>query len=645
MTTKTMTKPKDADKQLRFGGRAAVVDASANDVRMDADAQTVTFPLSSEEPYSRYYWKYGRDLDEVLSHKSSAVDLSWLNSGNAPVLDTHSRYELKNQIGVIEKAWIENERIYVTVRLSNAESDAATVSKIMDGIVRNVSVGYEIMKYEVNEDAGTFTATRWMPKEASFVPIPADPTVGVGRSDSERKEYQMSEKTKANGGASTAVINAVLPGGDTRTDEERAESMTNAINEITALGKQHNQQDLARSFLKGALERGTEPELALFKGIVAAQLPDGTPLVNTEIGMTEKERNSFSLLKVARKLADPNYNGAGFELEAMQAAAEQRGTDGTGAFSVPTDVTESWGRFTVDGREYRTTDMSEIQRSYQRMGIRAAIGTGGNPNVLTTDHMAERFIDNLRNQSSILRAGVTMMEGLSDNVEIPGGDQNIVAAWLASEDADAAESVPTFRKVTMSPNDVAAYTDMTRRMLQQSTIAMEAYVRSQLLEGHRVAIDSAGVYGSGASGVPTGVVNTTGIGAVDFATASQPTRNELIDIETAVDLTNRAGDVTHLINSTMNGHFRKTPVLAGGNVARFLSDEFGPSTIKSNQILGTDVVSGVWSDMAMGMWDGLQLDRSTEAKFLSGGLRLRSIQTVDFAVLRVGSFVLGRFLP
>ena len=43
----------------------------------------------------------------------------------------------------------------------------------------------------------------------------------------------------------------------------------------------------------------------------------------------------------------------------------------------------------------------------------------------------------------------------------------------------------------------------------------------------------------------------------------------------------------------------------------------------------------------MGMWGSLELDRSTEAKFLSGGLRIRAIQSVDFGVRRVGSFALG----
>lgn len=617
--------------------RGASVD---NNVRMDSeDSNVITFPLSSEEPYSRWYWEHG-ELDEILSHDPSAVDLTWLKSGNAPVLDTHTRWELRNQIGVIEDAEIRDGRIYVTVRLSNAEDDASSVQKIKDGIIRNVSIGYEIQKYEVDEDAGTYTATRWTPKEASFVPLPADPTVGIGRT-ADMKGKHMKPATNPDGGD-----NAVMPGA--KSDEERAAELTAAINEITALGKQHNMQDMARECIAGAVKRGVNPNLALFKGIVAANLPEGTPLVNNEIGLTDAERQSFSIMNLARHLADPSFKGAGFEIEASQAAAEKLGRDGTGGFSLPDDLMNSFGRFTVDGISYRATGMGAITDSLQRMGVRAPVSAGvvggntGNPNILTVDHMAERFIDNLRNQSSYLRAGVTVMEGLSSDVEIPGGDQNIAAAWLASEDADAAESTPTFRKITLSPKDVAAFTDLTRRMLQQSTIAIEAYVRMQLLEAHRIAVDAAGIYGSGATGIPLGIVNTTGIGSVPFATAGTPSYNELVDVETTVENTNRMGNVTHLISSTMRGEWRKTQVTPGAPTGKFIHDQFGDAAIKSNQILPADVVSGVFADAIMGTWGGLQLDRSTEAKFLSGGLRLRSIQTVDMAVARVGSFVLGR---
>lgn len=619
MTTRQMQRKNSVKPDTRTLNRDDAGLKLERQVSSEEDG-VVTFPLSSEEPYQRYYWSYDGYLDEILSHDRSAVDLEFLNSGNAPLLDSHRAHGgLAMQIGVIRKAWLEGQRLYVEVKFSNRSGAQEIYQDVKDGIIRNVSVGYEVIEHSVNEKAGTLTVTKWKPREASFVTIPADTTVGMGRSGHEVKGTQMEND------------DLTLPGltADQRTDEQRAEAMQSAINEISALASEHNMGDVARSFISGALSQGREPSLAVFKGIVSASLPEGTPLVNTDIGLSESERQTFSIARLMRSIVEPGYTGAGFEQEAVAAARQAAGHEPSqGGFMLPSDLMRSWGSYRdQDGNAYG----------------RAALATGGNPNILTTDHLAESFIENLRNMSAVVGAGATMLEGLDSNVEIPGGDQNIAAAWLASEDANAAESNPTFRKITLDPKDVAAFTDVTRRMLQQSTIDIENYIRSQMTEAMRLAIDSAALYGSGAAGVPEGVANTTGIGGVTFAGAV-PTREEIIDLRTDVAVTNAGRGVTYLGNSAMVGDLQKTKVDAGSGIF-LMGDEadrlVGNAFRESNQVTNGDLFAGIWSDLIIGMWGGMQLDRSTEAKFLSGGIRFRVIQTVDTAVRRVGSFSLG----
>jgi HK97 family phage major capsid protein/HK97 family phage prohead protease len=610
--------------------------------RQGDDEDSVIFPLSSEEPYRRYYWSVGKELDEILVHDDSSIDMGFMNSGNAPLLDTHKAYQgLGAQIGIVRRAWIENKRLYVEVKFSNRPEAQAIKADVMQGIVRNVSVGYEVTKYEIDEDNETYRVIGWKPKEASFVPLPADETVGIGRSaDGTQKEGLMTTQTRSPSDEGTATLPglAVI---DQRSEDERAQAMEESINEITSLASEHNIQDVARSYVLGCMQRGEEPSLPVFRGIARAQIPSGTPLRNEDIGLTDNERQSFSIMEVCRRLADPNYSGGEFEMEAVR-AAEQNSERGSrsGGFIIPAEVMNNWSDFRVDG-----VNSHQVSRSQMQAMMRAAFGTGTSTatNILTTDHLSERFIDNLRNESAVLGAGATMLEGLDSDVEIPGADANIAAAWLASEDANAAESNPSFRKVEMSPKDVAAFTDMTRRMLQQSTIAFEAYVRSQLIEAHRIAIDSAALYGGGASGVPEGVSNITGIGSVTFA-AAIPTRSEIIDLRTAVAATNRGRGGAYLGNSNMVGDLQKTKVDAGSGI--FLMNDSADRLVgnpfsETNQITDGDLWYGYWPDLLIGMWGGLELGRSTEAKFLSGGLRLRSIQTVDMNVTRVGSFALG----
>lgn len=634
-TMKMMTR--DAQPVQELTQRAELLDFTRDDGEDDTQKK-YTFPLSSETPYGR--WRG----NEILTHTKEAVDLSFLNSGSAPLLYQHDAYS--GQIGVIEKAWLDGKRVYVTVRFSRRPEAQAVRQDIEDGIMRNVSVGYSIDQDTVVHDehkegeTPTYRVMNWKPKEASIVSIPADETVGVGRSTQLTMEGAMPPETNPTGGdtQAPAEVRSPIPSA-VMTDEQRGEAMETAISEISELASTHNMGTMARNFITGEVTAGRIPGIAAFRGLLRAELPDETPLENTDIGMGEDDVRNFSVINAMRGVESGDWTNAGFEREVTQAAEEARGGSQYGGICLPTDVMNRWGDFVVDGVDYRSN------RNEVADAIRAAIGTGTatSGNVLTTDHLASRFIDNLRNTSAFLNAGATMLSGLSSDVEIPGGDQNIAAAWLAAEDADAAESNPTFRKITLTPHDLAAFTDVTRRMLQQATIDMEAYIRMQMADATRIAIDLAGGYGSGAAGIPEGLANTTGIGSVTFAAAT-PTREEIIDLRTAIAETNRGTGVTYIGNSQMVGELQKTRVdagsglfLMGDNADRLVGNRY----IESNQITDGDLFAGVFTDMIFGMWGGIELDRSTEAKFLSGGLRFRVIQTVDVDFTRVGSFSLG----
>ena len=636
VTVMTMMTKRDAQETGREI-RSNVIDFTRED---DDGVERYTFPLSSESPYKRWRGK------EILVHEKGSVDLSFLNSGTAPLLYQHNQWS--GQIGVIEKAWLDTtrKRVYVTVRFSRRPEAQSVKQDVDDGIMRNVSVGYNVdpkgivhVEHKEGEER-SYRVTKWKPMEASIVSIPADETVGVGRATQQQEGNMPAEQLQEAGATPNGTETRATTGGmpsAVLTDEQRTEAMETAINEVTTLGATHNRSDLANDFIRGCVGRGETPSIAVFRGIMRSNLPEDTPLENTDIGLTEDESRNFSILNAMRALDDGNWSRCGFEREAVDAAAAAGRAPQYGGVSLPTDLMRHWGDFRYDGVDYRDN------RDAVTDAVRAAMATSGNANILTTAHLASRFIDNLRNRSAFMQAGVTMLPGLSDSVEIPGGDQNIAAAWLASEDADVAESNPTFRKITLSPHDLGAYTDMTRRMLQQSTIALEAYVRMQMVDAQRIAIDSAIGYGSGASGIPEGLDNTTGIGSVTFA-AAVPTRGEIIDLRTAIAETNRGTGVTYIGNSAMVGDLQQTKVDAGSGI--FLMGDsadrlVGNRFIESNQITDGDLFCGVFSDVVFGMWGGLELARSTEAKFLSGGIRYRVIQTVDVDFTRVGSFALG----
>lgn len=153
-----------------------------------ADNLILEFPFSSEAPYLRSsYWD--EPWVEVLGHADGECDLTRLMDG-APVLSNHGRYSTGDSplllLGTTQRAWIENGRGYVEVKLSRREGMEGLVQDILDGIVRNVSVGYQILERTLVKQAegmpDEYRVTKWMPMEVSIVDIPADATVGLGRS-------------------------------------------------------------------------------------------------------------------------------------------------------------------------------------------------------------------------------------------------------------------------------------------------------------------------------------------------------------------------------------------------------------------------------------------------------------------------------
>ncbi|MGH8431734.1 MAG: prohead protease/major capsid protein fusion protein, partial [Solimonas sp.] len=87
--------------------------------------------------------------DEELVVDASAIDLIRLNTGGAPVLNTHSSWSLQDQIGIVERAWIANGEGRAILRLSEREEVAGIVRDIEAGLIKNISVGYNVRKYEI----------------------------------------------------------------------------------------------------------------------------------------------------------------------------------------------------------------------------------------------------------------------------------------------------------------------------------------------------------------------------------------------------------------------------------------------------------------------------------------------------------------
>lgn len=142
------------------------------------DTRTVTAVISTGASVARY--DYQGEFDEGLTVSADAVDLSRIEG--APVLDNHDRSSAQSVIGVVQRAWIEGKRVLASLKFSGRADVAGILQDVADGVIRNVSVGYTVQKFEEGKDKSgrrTRTATRWTPREVSVVAIGADPGAAI----------------------------------------------------------------------------------------------------------------------------------------------------------------------------------------------------------------------------------------------------------------------------------------------------------------------------------------------------------------------------------------------------------------------------------------------------------------------------------
>lgn len=159
------------------------------------------FPFSSESPYLRQSW-FDDPWVEILGHKDGEIDLSRLNDG-APVLLNHGASKTEESalrsIGKTVRAWVQDGRGYVEVKLSRRAGMEGLLQDIQDEIVQNVSVGYQILERTlVSHKEGMpdeYRVTKWLPMEVTLCDIPADATVGLGRSIDINGDKEMEQRT------------------------------------------------------------------------------------------------------------------------------------------------------------------------------------------------------------------------------------------------------------------------------------------------------------------------------------------------------------------------------------------------------------------------------------------------------------------
>ncbi len=585
---------------------------------IDKENRTVELSFSSESQEIERWFGI-----EILDHDKKSVNLRRLNNGGALLLE-HSR---DRQVGVIEKAEIGTGRKgRAVVRFGKSVLADEVFQDVLDGIRKNVSVGYRVRKMvleEENKDApDKYRVTDWEPTEVSIVAIPADTSVGVGRADEEKTEIIIINQRRE-----AEMPEIIEDKKEKRTEEqgsgqvdigkERSEAAVDARNEersriaeIYAIGDAHNCRELAQKYV------ADDKSADAFRHAVLESLGAKPVETQPEIGMSNTEVKQYSLVKALREQADFK-DISGLEREASDATAKIVGKPAKGFF-IPHDMMKA-------GRALSASDATK----------------GGY--TVGTDVLGGDMIEMLRNKALVSQMGARTMSGLIGNVLIPRITGGGAAYWL-SETGSVSQTDQTFGQLGLTPKRLVGNTAYSKELLAQSSIDVEAFVRGDLMQVLALAKDLGAINGLGANGQPVGIMNTTGIKTVTFGAA--PTFAKAVDFETQIAGANADVEaMAYLTTPAVRGAWKTTVKTANQaiflwekGVERGVGDVNGYPAYATNQVPSDRVVFGNWRDLIIAEWAGLDVVVDPFTLKKTGQIEITITLLCDIGVRHAESF-------
>jgi len=608
---------------LTDGQRLEPLTRTANIARagLDEEARTVELSFSSEAPVNRWF---GR---EVLDHGGNSADLTRLNDGGAVLFE----HDPTQQIGVVESARIDGDRTgRATIRFGRSAKAQEVWQDIQDGIRSKVSFGYRIREAEIEEKSeelgDLYRATSWEALEISTVSIPADPSVGVGRSESTGNgdPVKLSDHTSnpdmdttqqpADEAAQDKVRSvAAEPSAPPTIDlEATRREERDRIREINAIGTRF---DLPEGTVANAISEGVSLDDFRARVVSDFKPAPAAPEPSHEIGLNKDERRTFSLRKAILDVRT-GRGLEGLEKEVSDATADQLDLERSDlAINLPFDVT---------GHGQRDLEVGTAAE-------------GGN--VVQTD--LGSMIELLRNRMVVIQAGATSLTGLRGNLSLPKQDGAATASFV-DEEGSVTETAQSFAQLALVPHRLAARTVYSDQLLRQSSIDIENFIREDLMRVTAIELDLQAIHGDGGATEPEGIENATGVNSVTFGATA--TWAKALEFEELIAVDNADVDgMTWITTPEVRGAWKA--IERATNTARFLwADDNtvnGYRALVSNQVESDKVVFGNFRDMFLASWGGMSVIVDPYSKAQTGQCVLTVNSFHDVGIRHAESFAIS----
>jgi HK97 family phage prohead protease len=368
--TRNPPRPEDiAERRQPQAGGRGVRSLTVTPDSYNAEARTVEAVLSAGSAVRRCYFT------EELEISAEAVDLTRVEQGICPLLDTHNQYEINAVIGRVASVRIESGQLIGTLHFSETDAGRDAEARVARGELKAISIGYRVTKWNItatdDNDHETWLAVAWELLEASLVPVPADPNAVV----------RSAPGTSAHGNNEEDDMNRNLPGGGVAHPNANRGAATPPAPTGTSATPTGTEP----------APTGTEPQQQPARTVTVARIREQCART-AELGDTfalelieENERAALTegdlMSRVADRLitarARPNVDVRGGQSgtesdgyrQAIQDAVTLRANPGT---SLDADAQVARAREEA-AREFRGMTMMELARDYlNRTGIRTS---------------------------------------------------------------------------------------------------------------------------------------------------------------------------------------------------------------------------------------------------------------------------------
>ena len=649
-----------------------------------AENKQLVFSVADQMPYLRHDETFG-DYYEVLEISDQAIDTTRLVK-NMPFLKDHDH---SAQLGAVKKFWLQNGKLYVSVKFSRSKFAQSIKEDIIDLIRQNTSIGYyvnQFMRTGQIDGIPVLRAISWTPYECSSVSVPASVWVGYNRSlEVKQKGEDMNAQTDKTDSATERAVetteveetdgcredqNTIVEDLETKSEEttevaeeeQKEKELCPNCNkpldecECKACGEEAKEKDC------GGEQKPEEKALEITKDAIADALQKQVEVEAAEIKslgeITGEEMSAQQFISQKRSLDQFKTYLKNKRSEKGKSSIQDKKKMNRQYFSISKAIRNACTQYKADvSEEYETQVIAENKRAFnvedadivlsnrelhQRAGLSGTVaGVAQSPGgeLIHTDYLPQEFVTYLRPQLTLEKTGYYSIpvngNAISFAVCTSGSTAN-----MYDLDDNLTDGELQFAVKTLAPKKAGVCIPVPYSLILQGRPEVDAMVEADIVNALYQKRDEQILVGDGQNGNCSGIITNPDINQV-----SMPISAAWEACLSGVNEIRKKNIFSENLSFVMNGDtYVKlcTTMKKDGNcMAGFVIED---DKIKNypvyvnNAITGQTVLVGDFGEVAVADFEGLKLKVDDITLIKRQAVQIIAIKAFDTVVRRTGAF-------